>query len=84
MEGGKEMSLPVFIPLNVVMSFISVSTPYLQGTVSDVLGLSALGLFMAIARLTMERLISPVSLFLGSDLHGCFLLIWAQSYQRLC
>ena len=61
------MSLPVFIPLNVVMLFISVSTPYLQGTVSDVLGLSALGLFMAIACLTMERLNSPVSLFLDSE-----------------
>ena len=41
MAGGKDMSLPVFIPLNVVMVFISVSTPYLQGTVSDVLGFSA-------------------------------------------
>ncbi len=48
MAGGKDMSLPVFIPFKVVMSFISVSTLYLQGTVSDVLGLSALGLFMAI------------------------------------
>jgi hypothetical protein len=41
MAGGKDMSLPVFIPLNVVMVFTSVSTPYLQGTISDVLGLSA-------------------------------------------
>ena len=31
MAGGKDMSLPVFIPLNVVMLFISVSTFYLQG-----------------------------------------------------
>ena len=31
MAGGKDMSLPVFIPLNVVMLFISVPTPYLQG-----------------------------------------------------
>ena len=33
MAGGKDMSLPVFIPLNVVMLFISVSTFYLQGFV---------------------------------------------------
>jgi hypothetical protein len=38
MAGGKDMSLPVFIPLNVVILFISVSTPYLQGIVSDALG----------------------------------------------
>jgi hypothetical protein len=31
MAGEKDMSLPVFIPLNVVMLFISVSPLYLQG-----------------------------------------------------
>ena len=30
MAGGKDMSLPVFIPLNVVVLFISVYTPYLS------------------------------------------------------
>jgi hypothetical protein len=38
MAGGKDMSLPVFIPLNVVILFISVSAPYLQGIVSNALG----------------------------------------------
>jgi hypothetical protein len=32
MAGGKDMSLPVFISLNVVMLFISVPTPYFQGS----------------------------------------------------
>jgi hypothetical protein len=31
MAGGKDMSLPVFIPLNVVMLFMFVPTPFLQG-----------------------------------------------------
>ena len=31
MAGGKDMSLPVFIPLNVAILFIYVPTPYLQG-----------------------------------------------------
>jgi hypothetical protein len=31
MAGGKDMSLPVFIPLTVVMLFMFVPTPFLQG-----------------------------------------------------